>query len=172
MVKRKRLLATALFVVVLCVVYALSPFAPIGFLCGSFDTEARKHDDAARGWLHSWDGEYNWNEFSDYRTVPVLKMPQAELLLQTAALVPLTEAQALELSGGQAAAKPGKPYLLRAVGAFQGSLHLEVCNRANGDIWVGSGAISRCPVPIQRLAIVAWLDQQPKNVYVTFAVAR
>jgi hypothetical protein len=134
--------------------------------CRSFSLETKRKDEAAQKWLHAWSGHYDWKPLPEWRSVPESKMPQAELLLRDAAVVGLTKAQALDLlsESSQASTGLGVPYLLRAVGPIEGRLPLEVLIRHNGDIWVGGEAIGRCRVPIERRAVLAWLDRTPSEV--------
>ena len=62
----------------------------------------------------------------------------------------------------------GTPYLLRAVADARGKLPVGLSVRPNGDVWVGGGANTKCPVPRRRQALVAWLDRAPAEVYITF----
>ena len=99
------------------------------------------------------------------------RMPQAESLLQNTGFRELTEAQAEDFVRAPAP-QHGNPYLLRGVGAVNRKFPLEVFIRQNGDVWVGGEAISRCVVPLERRAVVAWLPQAPHEAYVTFTVGR
>jgi hypothetical protein len=138
------------------------------------DAKSAKETEVAKGWLHSWSGKYDWTELSGVKAIPESKMSNAESLLERAVFVPLTDTDVAKLTAEPVTASNAiaKPYLLRAVGATNGRLPLQVFSRANGDVWVGGEAISRCTVPIQRRAVIAWLKQSPQDVYVTFATAR
>lgn len=142
--------------------------------CGSLGSEAAKKDNAAQQWLHRWQETLTWTEFSRWTNVKDSESPQAESLLRDSSFVPLTEAQAIDLTAEstQPKAMIGKPYLLRGVGPASRKFPQEVYVRVNGDVWVGGGANSRCPVAMERRAIVAWLDSPPREVYVTFVVAK
>jgi hypothetical protein len=144
--------------------------------CRPFDLAAAKADDAARRWIHLWPGEFDWDvevEESRWKVVVASKISDAESALARVASVPLTDSQALEFTG---APRPenvsGKPYLLRAVEAATGRPRVELHARSrNTDLWIGSGAISHCPVPTRKQPVVAWLDQPPHEVFVSFGVA-
>jgi hypothetical protein len=101
-------------------------------------------------------------------------MSRAASLLRDLSFLPLTEGQATQLTEDSVRPKGmlGKPYLLRGVGPATRKFPQEVYVRANGDIWVGGGANSRCPIPMERRAVIAWLDSPPHEVYVTFVVAK
>jgi len=109
---------------------------------------------------------------SHWKLVPKTEESAAEPMLQTASWVRLTEAQAQQLTetSGSAVGK-ATPYLLRAIGSPVGTSGFEIEVGTNGDVLVYGGALSRHAVPIERRAIVAWLSQQPHEVYVSFSVA-
>lgn len=67
-----------------------------------------------------------------------------------------------------------EPYLIRGVGDGREKFPLEVFvdSKGDGDVWVGGGANSPCNVPMERRAVVAWLQKPPKGVYVSFVVGR
>jgi hypothetical protein len=142
--------------------------------CGSFDSDAAKKDNAAQQWLHRWQETLDWTDFSRWRSVKDSELPRAESLLRDSAFLPLTEAQAIDLTSESTQSKTiiGKPYLLRGVGSADRKFPQEVYVRLNGDVWVGGGANSRCPVPMERRAVIAWLDSPPREVYITFVVAK
>ena len=164
--------------------FALSLFLAL-ILCGcchvSYSAETKKNDEAARGWLRRWSGEYDWTEIKSLVSVPDSKIPEAEILLRDRGSVHITQEQARELSGDSEfpPTARGEAYLLRAVGdgrsdqvklsTFQ---RFAVFLRPNGDVWVSSGANSRCRVPMRRRAIVAWLQKPPNEAYATFVVGR
>lgn len=101
-------------------------------------------------------------------------MSQAELLLRDVAFVQLTEAQALDLIGEpfDESRTHEALYLLRGVNASPTRFRQQVFLRANGDVWVGGGANSRCQVPMEKRAVVVSLDRPPHDVYVTFVVGK
>ena len=83
------------------------------------------------------------------------------------------ELQAQELVGeSNLPEEKETPYLLRAVGDANETFPLEPSLRPDGTVWVGGGANSKCPVPMQRRPFVAWLNRMPEKVYVTFYVNR
>ncbi len=157
------------------ILFVIVLFASLQSGCCRFhSTETQKEDRAAREWLRSWPGKYDWTEFAGWSIVAKSSNSVGESLLHDTSWVRLTEAQSLSLIGQSArpSSARGTPYLLRAVGNLRGELPLAVFVRADGTVWVGGEAISRCSVPLQRRAVVVWLDQPPREVYVTFVVAR
>ena len=100
--------------------------------------------------------------------------PKAEVLLRDKSCVELTELAAQELIGDATnkANMGGIPVLLRAVGTVDGKFSLELYVRSSGDVWVGGGANSRCPVPMKRRAVVARLEKMPREVFVSFVVGK
>lgn len=142
--------------------------------CGRFDSTTTKSDEAALAWLtQSWSGRYDWEQSVAWRNIADSKLPQPEFFLQEASPVQVSWAQAQELIGG--ASFPvfkGTPYLLRAVGDSHNRLPLALSVRPNGEVWVGGGANSKCPVAKRRKAVVAWLDKEPRKVFVTFEANR
>lgn len=157
---------------VLCM---LVPYVAIG-CCKRETAETATRSEAARAWLRDWPAKYDWTEISNWQNVTDTRMPQAELLLRDKGFLQLTEAQASDLIGSavsfQKPARGADPYLLRGVGAVNGRFPLMVFIRQNGDVWVGGEAISKCPVPIERRAVVAWLPQPPREAYATFIVGK
>jgi len=142
--------------------------------CKSLAPELREGDEAAGTWLtQSWAGRYDWKELATWKNVADSKLSQAELLLRDSNSVQVNWAQAQDLIGGSSfPVLEGTPYLLRAVGDARKMLPLALSVRPNGEVWVGGGANSKCPVPRRRRAVVAWLDHAPPQVYVTFHVNR
>ena len=107
-------------------------------------------------------------------------MPKAEILLHDRGFVRITTEQARELSDASEFPQSarGEPYLVRALGdgrpdqvKLRTFRRFAVFLRPNGDIWVSSGALSRCRVPMRRRAVVAWLEKAPHEAYATFVVA-
>ena len=142
--------------------------------CKPFDASTKHENDAARAWVtESWKGPYDWQRISRWKTVAALSVSQAEALLQSTAVVRITELQAQELVGeSDLPEEKETPYLLRAVGDANETFPLEPSLRPDGTVWVGGGANSKCPVPMQRRPFVAWLNRMPEKVYVTFYVNR
>jgi hypothetical protein len=142
--------------------------------CGSYDSGTKAKDEDARLWLHNWTGPYNWTAMTDWRRVSDSRMQQAETLLQVKDSKEITAEQAHDLTGMASAPgeRPAAPYLLRGVGAAVGNWPQEVYTRTGGDVWVGGGANSRCPVAMRRRPVVVWMSSPPREVYVTFIVAQ
>jgi hypothetical protein len=143
--------------------------------CSSFSSEDALHDQAARQWLRPWAHEYRWNKLTEWRSVDRSRFALAEGLLRDSAFVQLTQSQVNELLGNsfQANKVGNTAYLLRGVGDARDKFPLELYVSSVGEagIWVGGGANSRCEVPMERRAVVVWLEKAPGNVYVTFVVA-
>jgi hypothetical protein len=140
--------------------------------CKSFDQSTKQENEKAAAWVTgSWSGQYDWAGITSWRSVTESKRPQTETLLQSTASLRITAEQALDLTG-ESGPHEGKttPYLLRAVGDGAGVFPMEPSTRPNGDVWIGGGANSKCPVPMRRRPVVAWLDRMPDKVYVTFYV--
>jgi hypothetical protein len=141
--------------------------------CRSYDAVTKATNEAASQWLHRWPGPYDWTGIDHWKSVAEPKLPQAELLLRTTPSVRMTTEQVHDLIGESTFSdEQGAPYLLRAVGDSGGKWPQEVYIRPNGEVWVGGGANSRCPVPMRRRAIVVWLKNAPTEVYVTFVVGK
>ena len=142
--------------------------------CKPFDASTKQENNSARAWVtESWKGPYDWKRISRWKTVAVLSVSQAEALLQSTAVVRITEAQAQEFVGESNLREEREtPYLLRAVGDANETFALEPSVRPDGTVWVGGGANSKCPVSMQRRPFVVWLNRMPEKVYVTFYVNR
>jgi hypothetical protein len=131
----------------------------------------------ADDWIHltALDTVGNYLDNSRLRHVLDSKEPVAESLLEAAAFIALTENQASELAGEFSfpAATKAKPFLIRAVGPNSGTAGVfEIYTRENGDVSVRGVALSDHDVPIERRPLVAWLDQPPHELYVSFSVAK
>jgi hypothetical protein len=99
----------------------------------------------------------------------------AESLLEATPFIALTEKQAFELAGEFSfpAATKAKPFLIRAVGPHSGTAGaFEIHTRENGDVSVRGVALGDHDVSIERRPVVAWLDQPPHELYVSFSVAK
>jgi len=143
--------------------------------CCQFDAQERMKDTAASEWIREWTFPYDWIQTNSWRLVPVSNFPQAEALLRNRPFVKLDDKQTRELLGPTT--QPvfsGAAYLVRGVGDARDGhpAPLEVYTRTGGDIWVGGGAISQCKVARQRRAVIVWLDSSPRDIFVTFEVAR
>jgi hypothetical protein len=142
--------------------------------CPSFDSNTLKQNSAAEEWIHRWRDPAAWQQVFDWTEVKDASIPRAEVLLRDKSFVELTESEAVELSkmSMTKVAAGGTPYLLRAVGTVDGKFPLELYVRPNGDVWVGGGANSRCGVPMRRRAVVARLENAPRELYITFVVGK
>jgi hypothetical protein len=152
----------------------LTLFFIVSGCCKSFDPSTKQENETARVWLtKGLTGAYDWKEIERWRSVAESRMPQAWALLQTNSAVQVTSDEAHDLTGEFIFDETkGKTYLLRAVGDASGTFPVEPSFRLNGEIWIGGGANSKCPVPMRRRPIVAQLEKAPANVYVTFFVNR
>lgn len=141
--------------------------------CKGFDAvTAARHRDATN-WLHAWTGPYDWTKKSEWRPVQPSHITQAGVLLETKPYVRLSSSQADDLvSIGDLFHENLTPYLVRAVEDAENRWPQEVFVRTSGEIWVGAGANSRCPVPMERRPVVVWLNDNPQDVFVTFVVGR
>lgn len=142
--------------------------------CRSFDAETANRDELARTWMRPWPGKYDWVEISQWKAVADSRMSKAESLLSGIGFMRLTQAEASDLINEtiQPQSVNGALYLLRGVNAVRGRYPQQVFVRSNGEVWVGGEAISGCPVPLGRRPVVAWLDQPPREVYITFSVGK
>jgi len=142
--------------------------------CKSFDPPTKWEDAQSRVWVTaSWAGPYDWTVLSHWKSVTQPNISEAETLLRTTAVISITGPEAQRLVG-EFSPPGGKqtPYLLRAVGDGRGIFPLQLAIRPDGNVWVGGGANSKCPVPMRRQPVVAWLERMPKKEYVTFYVNR
>lgn len=146
-----------------------------------FRSEFTARDADARQWIRFPQGDW-WRGVSEdsvesqFREVGPDRVSSAESLLATRTWAPLTSAQPLDLLAGWHTQTPtdAVPYLLRGVSEAggQGSGHMKVLARPNGDVLVSSLALSHCPVLMQRRPVVAWLQRPPRTVYVIFSVSQ
>ena len=148
--------------------------------CRTFTTPQSEQDAAAHQWLklppNNWDN-HKLERLDDQqiRVVSDAKTQAAESMLSESDAVPLSGPLAQELTAGWPSVikAGGVPYLVRGVcTAPDWTCHREVNVTPGGDVWVGSGAISQCRVPMQRTPIVVWLAIPPRDVFVTFQLAR
>lgn len=142
--------------------------------CGSYDSATRAKDEDARRWLHYWTQPYNWTKISEWRGVTESRTQEAEMLLQAKDSIQVTAEEAHNLTGTSNTADQmhGTPYLLRGVGDAVGKWPQEIYITENSEVWVGGGANSRCPVAMRRRPVVVWMGSPPKDLYVTFVVAK
>lgn len=110
---------------------------------------------------------------SRLRVVAGLNEATALSLLEVKPWTQLTDAEAGQLLSFPALRSfdGSKPYLLRAIGSPAARTGFEVELETKGEVWVSGHVLSHHAVPIQRRAIVAWLDQPPRELYVSFSVA-
>ena len=154
----------------------------VGFAFGSFgcqypsgvkDVNAPKGRSALEWVRQPNDVGWNaWNEPLDrllWSVVPTQNELEAEKLLRTAAVVSLSQVQVAELVPGKTA--KGLPFLVRGISTTWATKNLEIHTGTRGELWVQGGALSHHPVPIERCAVVVWLEKMPTQVYATFSVA-
>jgi hypothetical protein len=99
----------------------------------------------------------------------------AESLLEATPFIALTDKQAVEFAGefSFSAATRAQPYLIRAVGPRAGNAGVfEIYSRGNGDVSVRGVVLGDQNAPIERRPLVAWLDQPPHELYVSFSVTK
>jgi hypothetical protein len=156
---------------IMLLLVTILPFMVSG-CCKPFDSSTKQENEAARGWVTgSWEGQYDWTRIARWKSVTGSNSSRAQALLQARAVVQVTSAEAQELVGESSLPdEMAAPYLLRAVGDSQGTIPLELSVRPDGTLWVGWGGNSKCPVPMRRRPVVAWLDKTPGKIYVTFNI--
>jgi hypothetical protein len=156
----------------LCAGLFLSAWMPAGCNHAAIDMNAATSP-AAYEWLRRSPNPFDGKPLDQWKLVPNTKQPVAESMLQTVSWVRLTEPQANELVGVSSPSSTSKtaPYLLRAVGSPARTNEFIVETQSNGDVWVESGARSHHALPIERRAVVVWLDHPPHEVYISFSVA-
>jgi hypothetical protein len=169
----KTAVTTLLIALALCGVVELTWY----FLtrCPSFDAATAKTNDEARQWVHVT-GDFDWPrglERERWKRVIPAKMAAAESALLTASSIQLTDAEAVDFTNqSQPRGLKARPYLLRAVVPSKNDeTSLVIKTRQNADIWIGSLGFGHCPIPVRRQPIIAWLDNQPHEVFVTVNVA-
>jgi hypothetical protein len=108
---------------------------------------------------------------SQWKLVPKDKQVTAGAMLERVSWVRLSDVQASKLAS--AMPRPGKktPFLIRAVGFADGASGFGVAVRQNGDVAVVGGVLTRHSLPIERRAIIVWLDQTPRKVYLSLSAA-
>jgi hypothetical protein len=130
---------------------------------------------SANEWLQVLPKQTDWAVWqvpldrSQWELVPATNELEAEALLRATATVALSEDKVARLVPGKHA--KGLPFLVRAVGSTRNNSGFEVHASSLGELWVAGGALSHRTVPIERRAIVVWLERTPSRVYVTFSVA-
>jgi hypothetical protein len=129
---------------------------------------------SANEWIRLLPDDVDWSVWprpldrTQWDPVPRGQQLQAESFLQATACVALSDEQLAMLPPGKKSA--GMPFLVRAISATWNTDRFEITMSNNGDLWVGGAALSRRTVPIERRAIVVWLNRAPREVYVTFGV--
>lgn len=158
----------------LCVIVALTVGSIAGCNDSAIDTSSSTSK-AAERWIHLCDGAACKGMLLDrsrFRVVDGSQQANAVVWLDAKPWTQLTEADAAKLVGSQIQqASNTKPYLLRAIDSPAVQSAFRIAITSHGDVLVASGALSRHPLPIQRKGIVAWLDQPPRQLYVSFSVA-
>jgi hypothetical protein len=123
-------------------------------------------------WMHYLPNQTDWAiwqeplDRSQWELVPPTNELEAEMLLRTTAAVALSDDQVTRLVSGKHA--KGLPFLVWAIGSTWNDGGFELHTSSQGELWVGGSALSHRTVPIQRRAIVVWLEQTSSRVYVTF----
>jgi hypothetical protein len=125
----------------------------------------------ANEWMHMPPDSRDWGNLLDrsrWHTVLDSKESVAETMLETASSVLLTEKEAFELAGpfARSTSTSAKPFLLRAVGPG-----FHIYTRKDGNVSVMGGGLFHRRVTPERRPIVAWLDHQPRDVFVSFSAA-
>ncbi len=129
---------------------------------------------SANDWIRNLPPKVDWSVWPQpldrtrWEPVPSAQQLHAESLLRATACARLTEKQlAMFLPSKKS---DGMPFLVRAISATWNTDRFEITMSNNGDLWVGGAALSRRNVPIERRAVVVWLNRAPKEVYVTFGI--
>jgi hypothetical protein len=171
----KLAIKTILIALALCVVIELAWV--LLSQCPSFDAATAKTNDEAQQWMHLWTGDFDWprDHLERGRWQPVIpaKISAAESALFATSSVLLTDTEANDFTGQSSprSAPRARPYLLRAVvPAKHDEINFIISIRQNTDIWIGSVGFGHCPIPMRRQPIVAWLDNQPHEVFITLNV--
>ena len=137
------------------------------------DVNASKGRSASE-WMRTLPNDIDWAlwreplQSSLWTVVPDSNEMEAEVLLGTTAVVPLTSAQLAKLVPGKTA--KGVPFLVRGVSATWNAEGFEIKTSSRGELWIGCARLSRRTVPIERRPLVVWLEEAPTQVYVTFGV--
>jgi len=130
---------------------------------------------SAKEWQQVLPSDTDWSiwhgslDRSQWELVPASNELEAEALLRTTAVVALSDDQIPRLVPMKRA--NGVPFLVRAIGSTWGTDGFELHTSSLGELWIAGGALSHQTVPIERRAIVVWLERMPVRVYVTFSVA-
>ena len=128
---------------------------------------------SANEWVQNRPNDTDWAspaiDHSQWQLVPPSNESDAEVLLRTTAAVALSDDQIARLVPGKRS--KGLPFLVRAIGSPWGTSGYDLYTNSLGDLWVAGGALSHRTVPIERRAIVVWLERAPAKVYVSFGVA-
>ena len=137
------------------------------------DVNASKGRSANEWWVQPGPNDIDWAsrplDRSQWELVSASNELEAEVLLRTTAAVLLSDDQIAKL--GPAKHPRGLPFLVRAIGSTWGTSGLNLYTNNRGELWVAGGALSHRTVPIERRAIVVWLERRPARVYVTFGMA-
>jgi hypothetical protein len=81
--------------------------------------------------------------------------------------VTLTPQESADFTGDRSI-RVGQPFLLRGIHSFPGYTSVQVHQQRDGNVWVearAAGLLDQGTVPH---AVIAWLERQPGEVYVTF----
>jgi hypothetical protein len=125
----------------------------------------------AREWFKAPTDEVNLGKKEGLRWEPVPERNQAraEMKLAGNSLARLKQEDADELLGVRVKAD-GHPYLFRGIDSVRRRSNFWV-ERYRESIWVSGTAVSGRSVQLRRKCVVAWLEEEPREVYVTFGVA-
>lgn len=138
------------------------------------DVNASKGRSANEWWVQRGPNDVDWATLdrSQWELVSASNELEAEALLRRTASIPLSDDQIAKL--GPTKHPKGLPFLVRAIDSTWGEGNnsvVELHTNSRGELWVAGGALSHRTVPIERRAIVVWLEREPAKVYVTFGVA-
>jgi hypothetical protein len=143
--------------------------------CRPISKDQAKLNSIAERWTRLEPHPEGWSNGTDtsfWTQVTPEKRGAAEAKLASVKSVPLNDTDAAELT---ARFKPDRkwlrPYLVRAVAPIYGG-KMFVRTRSGTQVWVDSGVLSHCDVPIEKRPLVIWLKSAPKAVFISFSEAQ
>jgi hypothetical protein len=158
----------------LIAILSVSPSALSFSQCRPFSKSEVTLTSLAKRWTGLPPYPEGWSDGTDtsfWREVVPERRALAEAKLAKAKYVLLRDTEAAELTSGFKADRNGeKPYLVRAVAPFHGG---KMFVRVRGtQVWVESGVLTHCDVPIERRPLAIWLKTTPAAVFVSFSAAQ
>src|SRR5437762_908643 len=112
-------------------------------------------------------GSPSTSRSKEWRAVIGHKESTAEAMLSARSWIEFDDAKAKELTGGYAHAEgKAKPYLLRGLSSSQAG-GVSIWTNRNREVGVAGGVLSHSPVRLHKQCYIAWLDFQPRKVWVS-----